>query len=238
MQKTIIPTKIKDGIFVLTVAIVIMAISLYVDAVKGVLSGEQIKVVIYMDGTTVNEALTDGNVLNIYRRAVGRIDQVSFFAAEVMRPSEIGRESLEGITGTPAQLARLQELKRKLYTWNEIVTGVKLECSLYPGMVGTMMPLFGPDTQSKIMASGMLGEPFLQIYPGKVGGGLTNGMRIGLPKNDPEALSEGSPPVHGNELITSEDVRQAMARRDQYKADQKEFEAILEEIVAAQMNTP
>ena len=37
MQKSIFPTKVKDGLFVLTVALVVMGGSLYVDAVKGVL---------------------------------------------------------------------------------------------------------------------------------------------------------------------------------------------------------
>lgn len=233
MQKSIFPTKVKDGLFVLTVALVVMAGSLYVDAVKGALRGEKFLISIYMEGGAVEEQLTEGNMVTTFRRPVGKIDQVSFFTAQVQRQSEIGKANLDDLAATPEQLAKLRALKKELAVQPDLVTGVKLEVFLYRDLLGTMLPLFGPKSEAKVAAAGMLGEPFLQIVPGTEGGGLKEGDILGFPKNDLELAARGEVPTFGKELATPAEVIAAQQRIAELKGRSAEFEKILEEIAEA-----
>jgi hypothetical protein len=162
MQKSIFPTKIKDGLFVFTVVLVVMAGSLYVDKVQGVLRGEKLSVSVYLEGTSVEEHLTEGNMVASFRRPIGKIDHVSFYAVDVKRISEIGRADLEDLAGTPEQLEKLKALQKELAIESQIATGIRLDILIYRDLIGTLMPLFGPTSEAKIAAAGMLGEPFLQ----------------------------------------------------------------------------
>ncbi|MBI4872677.1 MAG: hypothetical protein HY814_14050 [Candidatus Riflebacteria bacterium] len=232
MHKSIFPTKVKDGLFVLTVAIVVMAGSLYVDKVKGVLRGEKLRVSIFLEGSAVEEQLTAGNTVAAFRRPIGKIDQVQFFAVEVRRLSEVGRANLQGIAGPREKLAKLEALQKSLAIESQIVTGVRLDALLYRDLIGTLMPLFGPKSEARITAAGMLGEPFLQLIPQAEGGGLKDGDLLGLPRNDVTTAPLEPLPACGTELLTVEEVEAAQKRIQEHKTKVKEFEDLLESIVS------
>ncbi len=234
MQKSIFPTKVKDGLFVLTVVLVVMAGSLYVDKVQGVLRGEKLSVSIYLEGTSVEEHLTEGNMVAAFRRPIGKIDHVSFYVVDVKRISEIGRADLSELAGRPEQMERLKALQKELAIESQIATGVKLEVLIYRDLIGTLMPLFGPGSEAKIAAAGMLGEPFLQIYPGLHGGGLKDGERLSFPRNDTTTPPLDPLPEYGTELATPEAVVEAQQSIAARKTREAEFEKLLEEIAASQ----
>ncbi|MBI4866767.1 MAG: hypothetical protein HY816_07425 [Candidatus Wallbacteria bacterium] len=230
MKKSIFPTKVKDGLFVLTVALVIMGISLYVDAVKGVLRGPKIRVNVYLDGSAVDETLTTGNMVTAFRRAIGKIEDVTFFTAEVLRPSELSKARLDDLAGGEEQLAKLRKLQKDAALAPVMLTGVKLECSIYPELLGSLWPLYGDKSDPKVAAAGMLGEPYLQIFPGAGAGGMKEGDKIGFPKNDPGPNPPASIPVHGRELTTPEEVDETQKKIRAAAEQQREFERILESI--------
>jgi hypothetical protein len=226
MQESIFPTKVKAILFVLTVVLVAMAGSLHLDAVKGVLPGRKLRVWIYLEGSNVEGTLTEGNMVTAYRRSVGQIDQVSLFTAEVLRQSEIGKINLGGLAGTPERLARLKTLQKDLAFQPVLVTGVKLRAMLYENLIGPMMPLFGPRSEARVVSAGMLGEPYLQIYPMCEGGGIKDGDNLSFPKNDVTSGPK-TVPTYGIELMMPGDVVAAQKRIKVYRVRAAEFEHLL-----------
>lgn len=234
MTRQLFETKIKDGLFVLAVVVVIMGATLYLDEARSALRGRMILAEVYVEGLTLEVGLKPDHAVTVFRQPVGRIRDGALFAVAVQKPGETATVDLSELPLSPQYKQRLGPLVEELRTRTDIVTGVRYTIELYEERLGPLLALLGPDTQVHISTSGMLGDPLMQLVPGKIGGGLTDGMRINFPTGEPRAGDPaGRERVPGRLLESVAAIRAVQSRIEDETRKATEFATLLEEAIVA-----
>lgn len=174
MTKNLFETKIKDGLWVLAIVIIIMTTSLMMDNVKGFFRQNKVHVTLFVPSWDVGSdgpSLKTGDAVKLYKMVVGRVTQVDIFVAKVLKPPWTSMGSTGTVEGgTP----EAQEA---------LVSGLKIQAELFWGDFGPGLAMVTPDSRVK-MESQPLGDSAVVLYVSDKGETIKNGDNINFPQND------------------------------------------------------
>lgn len=174
MTKNLFETKIKDGLWVLAIVIIIMGTSLMMDNVKGFFRQNKVTVTLYIPSWDVGSdgpSLKPGDAVKLYKMVVGRVAQVDIFVAKVLKPPWTSMGSTGTVEGgTP----EAQEV---------LVSGLKVTAELFWGDFGPGLAMITPESRVK-MESQPLGDSAVVLYVSDRGETIKNGDAVNFPQND------------------------------------------------------
>jgi hypothetical protein len=221
MRKQLFETKIKDGLFLVGIIVIIIVASLSLDDVQGAFKRDKFRVTVYVPSYEVpsdGPVLKPGDGVKVYKKVVGRVTRVDFFVAVVRKPVEDDAAAphsgaaaagpTENATGgaAPAASPSPSAAPAPPATRPEIVSGLKVEAELYGGEFPEILAMITPDSAVKV-ESQTLGDSSLQLSVSPTGESVKDQNLVHFPRNHASLWKPKDPASRlGRELKTAAEV--------------------------------
>ena len=185
MGKNLFETKVKDGLWVLAVVVIIGGTSMMMDGVQGWFKTGKIQVELYIPSWDVGSdgaSIKAGDAIKLYKMVVGRVKSVDIFVAKVLKP-KWGQDG----KGKPGS----QEV---------LVSGLKVVANLFKEDYGPGIATVAVDSRVKI-ESQPLGDSAVLLFASDRGHSISDGDRVNFPRNDLNVVDGENPaPKYGTVL--------------------------------------
>lgn len=205
MKKLLFETKVKDGLFLLAVLLVVAVTSLSLDDMQGALRKGKIAVTIYVpsyEAPSDGPVLKPGDPIKIYKKVVGRVLSVDFFVAAIKKPLETDAGPTPSTTGA----AGLDAAPPARPSTLAIVTGLKVHAELFKGDYAGILSMVTLDSTVRV-ESQTLGESAVLLMLAQTGEPIGHGGTINFPRNHASLVDPKDPASRfGRELSGEAEV--------------------------------
>jgi hypothetical protein len=211
MTKQLFDTRIKDGLFLIGVVVIVGFTSLSLDDVQGSLRTGKIRCTAYVPSYDVpsdGPVLKPGDAVKMYKKVVGRVLSTDFFVVAVKKPVEDDALPAAAAPAAPPSPAAPSPPPSQL----ALVSGLKVDVELYKADFAAVLALITPESPVKI-ESQTLGESALLLMASPHGRPVVAGDRINFPRNHASLIAPTDAASRwGRELPTHDEVQKV---RDQ-----------------------